>query len=87
MSDHYLTVAECADLLAVDHKTVRRLIDRGELPALRVGRVLRIDPADLEALRYQPVGGAAAPVRRPRPRPIRGDFARRARLPAGPGPG
>jgi excisionase family DNA binding protein len=47
-------------LLAVEHKTVRRLIDRGELPALRVGRVLRIDRADLEALRYRPDGAERA---------------------------
>ena len=25
----YLSVAECAALLAVDHKTIRRLIDHG----------------------------------------------------------
>ena len=74
----YLTVNECADLLAVDHKTVRRLIDRGELPALRVGRVLRIDPADLEALRYRP-GRSESGSPAPRPRPVRGEFARRAR--------
>jgi excisionase family DNA binding protein len=73
----YLTIAECADLLAVEHKTVRRLIDRGELPALRVGRLLRIDPDDLEALRYRPerVERAACP----RPRPVRGVFAGMAR--------
>ena len=28
--------------------TIRRLIDRGELPAVRVGRVYRMDPRDLE---------------------------------------
>lgn len=74
----YLTVAECAELLGVEHKTVRRLIDRGELPALRVGRVLRIDPADLGALAYRP---AEAPptATRPRPRPVNGEFSRKAR--------
>lgn len=77
MSGRYLTVNECAALLAVDHKTVRRLIDRGELPALRVGRVLRIDPADLDALRYRP--GEDDGKVTPRPRPVRGRFAQLAR--------
>ena len=73
----YLTVAECAAILAVDHKTIRRLIDREELPALRVGRRLRINPADLERLRYHHPEAAAA--RRARPRPVGGEFSRRAR--------
>jgi excisionase family DNA binding protein len=76
----HLTVQECADRLAVDHKTMRRLIDRGELPALRVGRVLRIDPDDLEALRYRPRGGPGA-ARTPRSRPPAREFARLARDP------
>lgn len=71
---------ERADLLGVEHKTIRRLIDREELPALRVGRLLRIDPADLEALRYRPASSdPGAPTSRPRPRPARGEFSRRAR--------
>ena len=74
----YLSVAECAALLAVDHKTIRRLIDRGQLPALRVGRVLRIDPADLEALRYRP-GPSEPSSPTLRPRPVRRDFSRLAR--------
>jgi excisionase family DNA binding protein len=84
VSARYLTVTECAAMLGVEHKTVRRLIERGELPALRVGRLLRIDPAALESLRYRPTrSDPAAPTSRPRPRPARGEFARRARgLPA-----
>jgi excisionase family DNA binding protein len=74
----YLSVAECADLLAVDHKTVRRLIEREELPAFRVGRVLRIDPADLEALRWRPreSSSTVVPLRR---RQVTGEFSRLAR--------
>jgi excisionase family DNA binding protein len=34
--------------LGVSMTTIRRLIDRGELPAVRVGRVYRMDPRDLE---------------------------------------
>jgi hypothetical protein len=52
-------------------------MDRGELPAKRVGRVLRIDPADLEALRYRPEGAERAAC--PRPRLVRGVFAEMAR--------
>lgn len=80
MSGRHLSVAECAELLAVEHKTVRRLIERGELPALRVGRVLRIDPAALDALAYQPAppGGEHSP-RPARPRPVAGEFSKRAR--------
>jgi excisionase family DNA binding protein len=38
----YLTVAEAADALAVSRKTIYRLVWRGELPARRVGRTVRI---------------------------------------------
>ena len=43
-----LSVAETATRLRVSEKTIRRLIARGELPALRVGSQIRIDVADLE---------------------------------------
>lgn len=43
-----LTVAEVAAALAVDPATVRRLVARGELPAYRVGRALRVAPEDVE---------------------------------------
>lgn len=76
----FLSVQECANLLAVEHKTIRRLIDRGELPALRVGRVFRIARADLAALAYRPAGsGSPGTVTRPRPRPVVGAYSRRAR--------
>jgi putative molybdopterin biosynthesis protein len=39
--------AEVARLAAISRKTVYREIDRGELPAIHVGRQLRIDPTDL----------------------------------------
>ena len=44
-----LTVREVAERLAVSEKTVRRLIERGELPVLRVGVQIRVDAAQLEA--------------------------------------
>jgi putative molybdopterin biosynthesis protein len=42
-----LTPAEVARLAKVSRETVYREIDRGELPAIHVGRQLRIDPTDL----------------------------------------
>ena len=44
-----LTVAEVADELRVSTMTVYRLIQRDELPALRIGRSYRIDKSDLDA--------------------------------------
>jgi excisionase family DNA binding protein len=41
-----LSPTEAAELANVSRKTVYREIDRGALPALHVGRQLRIDPAD-----------------------------------------
>lgn len=50
MSDQQLLkLEEVCDRLKVSMSTVRRLIDRGELVAVRVGRNLRVRPADLEA--------------------------------------
>lgn len=76
----YLTVQETADLLGCDHKTVRREIESGRLPALRVGRVFRINRAELdERLAYQPSAGSASTGAGFRSsRPV-GEFSRRAR--------
>lgn len=45
-----LTINETADVLNVSPRTVRREIDSGALPIVRIGRSIRIDPADLDAL-------------------------------------
>jgi excisionase family DNA binding protein len=37
MPDEFLTVDEVAQLLRLNPQTVRNMIDRGELPAVRVG--------------------------------------------------
>lgn len=42
----FLTVHEVADNLAVSDKTVRRLIDRGDLPRHKLGRQVRISERD-----------------------------------------
>lgn len=48
MSTRLLTAAEVADQLRVSTMTVYRLIRRGELPAVRVGRNYRVRAADLD---------------------------------------
>lgn len=44
----FLTVAEVAEMLKLNQQTVRNWIDQGSLPALRVGRRVRILRSDLE---------------------------------------
>ena len=42
-----LRLDEVAERLSVSPSTVRRLIRRGDLKAVRIGRLLRVRPADL----------------------------------------
>lgn len=47
-----LAVQEVAEYLRVSRSLVYKMIRRKEIPAIRVGRLLRVDPRDLaEALR------------------------------------
>jgi len=39
-----------AERLDIDVRTVRRFIAGGQLPAFRVGRLLKVDVADVDAL-------------------------------------
>lgn len=48
--DSFLTVAEVAATLKLNQQTVRNWIDQGSLPALRVGRRVRIRRSDFERL-------------------------------------
>lgn len=48
--ESYLTVAEVAELLRLNQQTVRNWIDAGSLPALRVGRRVRIKRSDLNRI-------------------------------------
>jgi excisionase family DNA binding protein len=63
-TESFLTVAEVAELLKLNQQTVRNWIDQGSLPALRVGRRVRIRRSDLErvlqagATRSDSSGGA-----------------------------
>lgn len=44
-----LTYKQAGELLGVTERTVWTLVADGELPAVRFGRSVRIDPADLRA--------------------------------------
>ena len=58
----YYTVRELADVLRVSDLTIRRMIHRGELRAVRVGpRNLRIPAAELE--RIEETGATRPPAR------------------------
>jgi len=51
VNDKSLTPLEVADQLKITKNTVYEMIKRGELPAFRIGRKLRIDPRDVELFR------------------------------------
>lgn len=66
--ESYLTVAEVAATLKLNQQTVRNWIDQGSLPALRVGRRVRIKRSDFDRILEESyrVGGSA-PARPPGP--------------------
>ena len=47
LDESFLTVAEVAEMLKLNQQTVRNWIDQGSLPAVRVGRRVRIKRSDL----------------------------------------
>ncbi|HSP17396.1 MAG TPA: helix-turn-helix domain-containing protein [Thermoanaerobaculia bacterium] len=49
MPDTILTIKQLADYLMVSEKTVYRMLDRNELPALRLGAQWRFRQADIDA--------------------------------------
>lgn len=50
----YLTIQEVKDLLNVSERTVRRWISSGELPALKMGRSVRIRQEDIHPQTQKP---------------------------------
>jgi excisionase family DNA binding protein len=48
--DEFMTVAEVAAILKLNQQTVRDWIDSGFLPALRIGRRVRVKRSDFNAL-------------------------------------
>lgn len=51
--DNSLTPEEVAEILKIKRHTVYEMVKRGDLPAFRVGRKLRINPVDLDRYRQQ----------------------------------
>lgn len=50
LEESFLTVAEVAAKLKLNQQTVRNWIDQGSLPALRVGRRVRIKQSDFDRI-------------------------------------
>lgn len=44
----WLSTTDAAYYLGITSKTLRRLIDSGELPAYRIGRVLRLKQSEVD---------------------------------------
>lgn len=63
MPDDLLTAQEAADYLKLKKSTVYEMIKRGEIPSAKIGKQLRINRADLEAL--LPGGGVQSAPRNP----------------------
>ena len=47
--DHYLTTDEAVDYLQINHRTMYRLLKKGQIPAFRVGRQWRFRLRDIDA--------------------------------------
>lgn len=45
----WLSTADAADRLGINTRTLYRLIDAGEIPAYKFGRVIRVQGKDVEA--------------------------------------
>jgi excisionase family DNA binding protein len=59
--DEYLTVKETAEHLKLNQQTVRNWIDQGRLPAVRIGRRVRIPRSDLERILTEGLTAPAEP--------------------------
>src|SRR5580658_3988999 len=70
----FLTVAEVAEMLKLNQQTVRNWIDQGSLPALRVGRRVRIRRSDFDRLLEEGYSGGAGAAPSPAAGPSADDF-------------
>lgn len=58
MARRYETLAAASDRTGVSIKTLRRRISKGALHAYRSGRILRVDPDDVDGMFHTaPAGG------------------------------
>jgi excisionase family DNA binding protein len=57
-----LKTAEAAERIPCTERYMRKLVADGKIPVVRIGRLVRIDPADLDAFidRHRVAGGDAA---------------------------
>lgn len=74
VEDSFLTVAEVAEVLKLNQQTVRNWIDQGSLPALRVGRRVRIRRSDFEHLLSHGLNGSPTGALAPTTGPSADDF-------------
>jgi excisionase family DNA binding protein len=72
--ESYLTVAEVAETLKLNQQTVRNWIDQGSLPALRVGRRVRIKRSDFQRILDESYTGNASAPHGGQPTPSADDF-------------
>jgi excisionase family DNA binding protein len=59
-TNQFYTVKTLAEKLAIKPLTIYRMIADGKLPAMKIGRSIRFDPADIDAflqtIRIKPEG-------------------------------
>jgi excisionase family DNA binding protein len=60
--ESFLTVAEVAEVLKLNQQTVRNWIDQGSLPAVKVGRRVRIRRSDFQQLLDAGSSGGSRPA-------------------------
>ena len=48
MSEKLVTIEEAAEHISCHPTTIRRMVQRGEIPALKIGRQYRVRMSDLE---------------------------------------
>lgn len=53
----YLTIKEVGDLLRISERTVRRWVGTGDLPAVKIGRSVRIRREDIDNRSPEPAVG------------------------------
>jgi excisionase family DNA binding protein len=63
MNENLVTVREAADFLRISARTVYRLIESGQMGAVRIGKQWRIPVSELpgrDMIAGEPTGGSAA---------------------------
>ncbi|MCP4005419.1 MAG: helix-turn-helix domain-containing protein [bacterium] len=60
MSDNLITVREAADFLRISARTVYRLIESGQIGAVRIGKQWRIPSSDLPGVALGELGTTSA---------------------------